>query len=174
MLKLHLGCGNHIMPGWKNLDLEPGPGGIVCDLRKPLPEESESVDYIFTEHFIEHLSREDGVRLLRECYRVLKPGGVIRVVTPDLHMIMVWYTNRKLDVFAPTWEPKTPARFVNEAMREWGHQFVYDSEELVDVLKEAGFPVPFLSEEHGRSDHEALDGLEVRPNTQELIVEATK
>lgn len=173
LIKLHLGCGKIVKPGWKNLDIEPPQGAIVCDLRGPIPEQSNTVDYIFNEHFIEHLNREEGVRLLRECYRVLKPKGVLRISTPDLWMLAIWYQQGPINQWPGTWEPKTPAQFMNEAMRLWGHQFLYDMEELSNALNEAGFK-ELLSENHGESEHEALRGIEARPYHNDLILEAKK
>ena len=58
---------------------------FVChDLRKGIPFTDASADNIFSSHFLEHLSRSDGCQLLTECYRVLKPGGTLRVGVPDL------------------------------------------------------------------------------------------
>ncbi len=59
-IKLHLGSGTNLIKGWENLDLEPRKGAILCDLSKPLPYKTDSVDKIFTEHVIEHLEKKDG------------------------------------------------------------------------------------------------------------------
>lgn len=172
--KLHLGCGSVVLPGWKNLDLAPPIGGIVCDLRQPLPELSDSVDYIFHEHFIEHLTREDGERLFRECHRVLKPGGVMRFSTPDLMVIAEAYLHQKIDFWKGVWEPKTPAQLLNGALREWDHKFVYDEDEMqILLIDEIGFSSA-VSMAYKKSDHEALKDLEIRPYFEELIMEATK
>lgn len=48
-----------------------------------LPLEDNSIDFIFSEHFFEHLFFDEAAALFKECYRVLKPNGVIRVVVPD-------------------------------------------------------------------------------------------
>jgi len=173
LTKLHLGCGPHIFPGWKNYDLEPGPGGIKCDLSRALPIDSASVDFIFSEHFIEHLSRDQGAAFLRECYRVLKPGGVIRISTPDLLQLIYCYLNDIITDWAPTWAPRTPARLVNEGMRLWGHQFIYDGDELSLALTEAGFK-SIAGWDWRDSDHADLKNLEVRPYIGDLILEAMK
>ena len=83
--KLNLGCGTRFHPGWINVDLIPSAPGILChDLRRPLPFPDNSFDIVYHSHILEHFSREDGLRFLGECYRVCRPGGVIRVVVPDL------------------------------------------------------------------------------------------
>jgi predicted SAM-dependent methyltransferase len=70
------------------------------------------------------------------------------------------------------WSPKTPAQFMNEAMRLWGHQFVYDREELHTLLHEAAFST--VSDQQWRqSAHAELRGLEMRLYNQDLILEST-
>jgi len=119
-VKLNLGCGTHVVPGWINVDYAAGarllrlpgfrrlnrrlglfkgdwPSGIVLhDLRRPLPWDSGSVDIIYSSHTLEHLSRDEGIRLLAECYRVLRPGGIIRIVVPDLAHIVRRYASGQL------------------------------------------------------------------------------
>lgn len=171
VIKLHLGCGPHIFAGWLNYDLSPGPGGIALDLRGGLPHPTSSVDFIFTEHFIEHLTRAEGLAFLRECRRVLKPEGVLRCSTPDLKTIVSCYRSKKIDDWAPTWTPATPAQFFNEAMRLWGHQFIYDLDELTLILTEAGFQ-QVKKVTHHKSSFTELASREIRPPIGDLIVEA--
>src|SRR4051812_41800883 len=75
--KLQLGAGGIVYPGWLNTDIEPGPGKVYLDATKPFPISDGAIQYIFGEHVIEHLSYDDGLLMLRECYRVLAPGGKI-------------------------------------------------------------------------------------------------
>jgi predicted SAM-dependent methyltransferase len=164
-MKLQLGCGPYIKEGFINYDLNPGPGGIVHDLTKPLPHPDNSVDLIFSEHFIEHITREQAVGLLKESYRVLKPGGKIRITTPDLRIITKDYLDRKIDRWKGGWEPATPAQMMNYGLTSWGHQFTYDKEELAMAFREAGFKAPYLAP-HGE--------LEIRAWFSEITMEAIK
>ena len=71
MKKLHLGCGFQILKGWDNIDNVPRTKGIIIhDLTKPLSYAENSVDFIFNEHFIEHLTDGEGFNFLKECFRV--------------------------------------------------------------------------------------------------------
>jgi predicted SAM-dependent methyltransferase len=63
----------------------------IRNLRKELPFPNESVDYIFSSHMLEHLYKDDAARLLAECYRVLKKGGLICIVVPDLQFLAERY-----------------------------------------------------------------------------------
>lgn len=84
---LNVGCGSHFFPEWNNLDLIRKTGVTRFDIRRPLPFVEGSFDATYSSHVLEHLSPEDGRTLLREQFRVLKPGGVCRVVVPDLERI---------------------------------------------------------------------------------------
>ncbi len=172
-VKLHLGCGPHVFPGWINYDVEPGAGGVARDLSRPLPHADGSVGYIFTEHFVEHVTHAQGIALFRECLRVLAVGGVLRVVTPSLEHVVDCYRRGEPIDLPGVWSPATPAIMLNEALRLWGHQFVYDRTELLRTLTIAGFRA-ITEAPHRVSAFAELNGLEVRPYTGELVMEATK
>lgn len=90
MKYLNLGCGSHYsnMPEWTNLDfVSTGEGVIAHDLLEGIPFENESFDLVYHSHVLEHFSKEDGNNFITECFRVLKPGGIIRIAVPDLEQI---------------------------------------------------------------------------------------
>jgi predicted SAM-dependent methyltransferase len=172
-MKLHLGSGPHVKEGWLNYDIDAHPGVIRCDLSMMVPQPNGVADYIFTEHFIEHLDREQGQRFLNECFRVLKQDSVLRISTPDLNTVMKDYLNKKIDRHKGGWEPKSACRMVNEGLRLWGHQFVYDFEELSHALYDAGFTDVYEEQWHDSSFVD-LQNLEIRPYRDDLILEAVK
>jgi predicted SAM-dependent methyltransferase len=174
-MKLNLGCGPHILAGWTNLDLEQRPGVTLCNLANGLPSmiEENSVGFIFTEHFIEHIPLSAIQQLLRDCHRVLRPGGTIRISTPSLNYLVELYKQGKVDSWAPTWHPATPCQMMNEGMREWGHMFLLDGDELKLQLRMAGFEKITWCQ-HRKSTIPELANLEVRPYVGDLIMEATK
>jgi SAM-dependent methyltransferase len=89
---LNLGCGNRFHPDWINVDLFPGASRVrQHDLRKPLPFPDQSFEAVYHSHVLEHLPRAAAPGFLGECYRVLVPGGVLRVVVPDLESIARLY-----------------------------------------------------------------------------------
>ena len=171
-MKLHLGCGTNIIKGWVNIDLDSPLADVHADLRCPFPYGDNSIDFIFNEHFLEHVTRDEGVAFLKECRRVLKPGGVFRVSTPDLRWLIAQYVSGRLNEWTDvSWTPKTSCRMLNEGMRLWGHQFVYDLPELLQILQEVGFS-DVCEVVHRKSAHIDLVELESRPWHHELIVEA--
>jgi predicted SAM-dependent methyltransferase len=76
MRKLNLGCGGNILAGWENHDAD-------VDIRNPLPYEDESIDFIFIEHCVEHVTTPDAVRFFAECLRILKYEGTLRIAVPS-------------------------------------------------------------------------------------------
>jgi predicted SAM-dependent methyltransferase len=148
--KLHIGCAWHLMPGWLNNDLYPTRKEAVhFDATKTFPIPSSSFDYIFSEHMIEHLTYDGGAMMLRECYRVLKPGGVIRTSTPDLQFLIDLYKEPKSPMqaeyikVASKWDTRSAAEMdtfvINMYMRRWGHLFIYDEKVLRLTMERAGF-----------------------------------
>ena len=124
---LNLGGGDNCLEGCLTADLFPRSDTYV-DCRRPLPFEDTSVDGIFCEEMIEHIARPDGVRLLRECWRVLKPGAVIRLTTPDLD----WFCNSLL---LGTINCET----FNDIFYRHEHLFLYSRHEIQTALEASGF-----------------------------------
>lgn len=176
--RLHLGCGKVYLDGWLNIDLYDGSAAdIKLDMTWPLPFEDNSCELVFTEHMLEHLSAEQGAAFLQECFRVLKKGGVLRVAMPSLDkLIQRSYEGNWRDADWLSWPEfkhvSTRAEMLNMAFREWGHQWLYDREELYRRLKDAGFET--ISDcNWGTSTHADLSGRETRKDSL-LIVEAEK
>ncbi len=177
--RLHLGCGKVRLEGWVNLDAERVPGvvDVAVDLRWGVPLAAGSCELVFCEHFLEHLDPADGVRFLRECRRLLAPGGVLRVAMPSLDLILEqahlggWEAQEwlKLPGLASV---RTRAEMLNIAFRWWGHRWLYDREELHRRLGESGFD-RIEDVEPGQSTRPELRSLETRPDSL-LVCEATK
>src|SRR5687767_1281080 len=66
--KLHIGAGLSLLTGWLNTDLTARPGVSYLDATARFPFPSDSFDFIYSEHMIEHVSYADGQRMLRECF----------------------------------------------------------------------------------------------------------
>ncbi len=177
--RLHLGCGRNRFDGWVNIDSDRSLDTVdlVWNLAFGLPVEDASCDLIYHEHFIEHLNVDQGLFNLRECHRALREGGVMRIATPSLDSILgkVCAGNwREQDWL--TWPEyrfiRTRAEMLNVLFRWWGHQWLYDREELRRRLEEAGFR-RIRDCEWGKSDVPGLRDRETRADSL-LVCEAEK
>jgi len=88
---INLGCGSHFHADWVNIDVVARSGVIAHDLRQPLPLADGSCNVIYHSHVLEHFPKAQAPVFIRECFRVLKPAGIIRVAVPDLEMIARLY-----------------------------------------------------------------------------------
>jgi len=172
-VKLHLGSGRERLDGWINIDNQPLPGvDRVLDVTLGLP--FENVDFIFAEHFIEHIAYVEAAVLVRECRRVLGDAGVLRLSTPNLDW--VWASHYRLGL--DDTDQVRGCFALNAAFRAWGHQFLYNERTLTATLQEAGF-ANVARCEYGQSAHAELRGLERHEKSTDygelshiLIVEA--
>jgi len=89
---LNFGCGSALHPDWINLDSSAvAPDVVAHDLRHGLPFPPDTFDAAYGSHVLEHLEPDAASRLLRECRRILRPGGILRIVVPDLQRIAKLY-----------------------------------------------------------------------------------
>ena len=148
--KLHIGCGGNVLKNWLNTDYFPETRDVIhLDATQRYPFSDNTFDYIFSEHMIEHVPYVSGQRMLRECWRVLKVGGRIRISTPDLSFLIALYGSDKsalqseyIKWAAGMCGDRTPAEdafVINEFVRAWGHAFIYDEKTLRKSLERAGF-----------------------------------
>ena len=192
--KLQIGCGPNPLPGWFNTDFYLFSAGVhFLDATKPLPFPDGSFMYVLTEHQIEHITIGQAQRMLRECVRIMRPGGRIRIATPSLEFITglkravlssdeeryVQFASNFLD---PTLGLRTPAVAVNSIFYEHGHRFIYDFETLAHVLQQAGFAdvrrcasgESECPELRGIDNHAIACGSEVFNRLETLVVEALR
>ncbi len=162
-LFVHLGCGYRPKQDWINVDQARGPEvQVVWDLRRGLPFADESCAAIFSEHFIEHVTKEDAANLLSECQRALQPGGVLRISTPDAELFLRAYAGDRQFLAHPgfTQPVDTPVDRVNYMMREYGqHLWSYDEELLRLMFERAGF-TQVIRQRFGVSAHPRMNNID--------------
>lgn len=119
-MKLNLGCGAQVIPGWVNVDYFLGARLMkipffqslnkkmklfnlswdkniyLHDLTHIFPWSDSSIDIIYSSHTLEHFSKEDGRRFLSECHRVLRKNGIIRIIVPDLKKVVTAYDEGRI------------------------------------------------------------------------------
>ena len=197
--RLQIGTGGHVLDGWLNTDLRINRRGrvVYMDARRPLPIPSGALAYVFSEHQIEHMTAADAGRMLAECHRVLRPGGRIRIATPDLAWVAslaqsplsadgrryVAWMSAQLGLPAPDAAAVVNAMFrAIESVPGAGHQFIYSFEALGDALARAGFRdvtrCAMQASEHARlrgiEGHGAAVADEQIARMETLVVEATR
>lgn len=164
-LKLHIGSGAARTEGWVHVDVRDGD--VAADIRRPLPFPSESVSHIYACHVLEHLRFPDETdAFLSECRRVLRRGGKIRVVVPDLGAYLrahvdddeTFWTTRQQTF---TWAAPVGTR-LDQILRyagtshgphdRFGHRHGYDAASLVALLSAAGLSPVRLSTYQGSTD----------------------
>jgi predicted SAM-dependent methyltransferase len=159
--RLNLASGHQPKPGWINVDLFAPAADLRLDLRRPLPFPDDSVAYIYAEHFFEHLDYpnvvesmgwnlegpgivSEALQFLRECHRVLVPGGVLDLVVPDVEGTINEYMARhpgpQTEAFwGPAW-CDTALHRVNYVFRQGReHKYAYDDETLQRLVRSVGF-----------------------------------
>jgi SAM-dependent methyltransferase len=206
-LKLNLGCGTRALPGFVNIDNSPSvllgrwpflkkllflagllsreryetpwPRDIVWqDASKRLPYADQSVDKIYSSHALEHLDKKRGEALLRGCFRVLKRGGVFRLVVPDLEYHARRYLQR-----VSNGGPSDRAAHDDFLWNIYGaylekrrygasHRYMYDWPTLQLVLSEIGFSRVLRQDFQTGLDRE-LCSLDNRPE-ESLHIDAIK
>ncbi len=171
--------------GWLNIDIEPledfaRSNGFLfkrMDVRnEDWGIQNNTVDMIFSSHFLEHLSYEDGKKFLKRCYEVMKPGGLIRILIPSAWRISWAFVNHNIkEMFGQLgrYEGATDAEMLFGLLFK-GHAAAYDLDTLRNAMIDAGFkrvsPMRFRESESNQMRSETMD---MFPDLS-LIMEATK
>jgi predicted SAM-dependent methyltransferase len=168
VLKLNLGCGTNRLGGWENHDAD-------VDLRKRLPWPNESAKFILLEHVLEHFGCGVGYKILEECWRILPPGGVVRICIPDVTKVQSDPAYTEF-IQRAGWGDN-PVRAV---ACYHGHEMLWTYDTLAVVLKSIGFQPKRCSprvSEHPElcnvEGHHKVVGERIN-DIETLVVEGTK
>ncbi|HSP14133.1 MAG TPA: hypothetical protein VLV78_05215 [Thermoanaerobaculia bacterium] len=162
--RLHAGCGTLHLVGWINVDKFASPAtDYVVDIRYGLP--FRGLDFIFAEHFIEHLSYREIEKFLRDCRAAMSERGVLRLSTPNLDW--VYRTQYHLGEWSGEPDEVRDCFRLNKSFRGWGHQFLFNRAMLHAMLRQAGF-AEVRDRAYGESDHFELRGLERHERNEDL------
>jgi predicted SAM-dependent methyltransferase len=172
--KINLGCGRNLIEGWINIDNSPSAvlakipllkaalfhigligtstrstewskGIFWHDVTRGLPYADNTVDKIYSSHMLEHMDRHAGERVIGECFRVLRPGGIFRLVVPDLVFHARRYLRRVTNAASVDREPHDDflwniyGAYLSPRRKGAYHRYMYDWPTLRLLLQEAGF-----------------------------------
>jgi SAM-dependent methyltransferase len=148
---LNLGCGSRFHPAWVNADIAPQHEDVVrWDVSQGVPFPDQHFDVVYHSHMIEHLRRAEVPAFLKECARVLKPVGILRVATPDLERICALYLE-KLRTSAEADQEWLTIELLDQAVRE------HSGGEMLEYLRLNPLPnEPFVLERIGEEGRELL------------------
>lgn len=184
LLKLNIGCfADMFYYGWKNVDAIDlrewakfrGYEFIHADVKEGIKVADNTVDIILASHFLEHLNREDGAKFIKECYRVLKPDGILRLAVPDAQLLASHYLAGTIMEFKHVNVGVDTAPDEAEAYYRLllaGHQTIYDTKSLTAMLSEQ-WDVKICKPFESTSTAIALQTISMYP-TLSLYLEAKK
>lgn len=180
-MKLHLGCGSVIKSGFLNIDVLDicHTEYIKHDLTSGLPASilEGSVDLIYSSHFLEHLTNKQAHNLLQECYRVMSPGGLIKLCLPDITACIKEWINGNTTYFNNISRSSfgIPANlyswisYLEYATHQHGeHLTLWDQDKSFTYLSDVGFINPSM-----RSP-ESIDGADPARLAYSFFVQAQK
>jgi len=132
-MKLHLGCGSKILPGYINIDGRPLSGVDSVQCIDSLFYDNDSVDLIYCCHAFEHFLRKDTERVLKEWCRVLKPSGILRLSVPDFEACVKHYNqHHNLDILKGL-------LYGGQTYDYNFHYNIWDFNSLKDILLKCGY-----------------------------------
>jgi Methyltransferase domain len=175
--RLNWGCGSHVHPGWINTDIKTAPEvDLVADIREGLPLDDDSIDYAVSVHALPELSYAEVVPALRELKRVLKPGGVLRLVLPDLQKAIDAYVEGDSRYFHLVEDDAATlgGRLVTQILWYGYSRTLFTSDFTAELLTTAGYVDLALCQPHqttsGYAEIVELDNREA----ESFYMEATK
>ena len=133
-MKLHVGCGNVILSGWTNLDIDNIPGVNIVDDAAVLSKISdESCDIIYACHVLEHFGRHEVGNVLKIWNKKLKKNGILRLAVPDFQKVIQWYQKN------PELEDVTGLTVGGQKTKYDFHKVIFDKKKLTNLLTNSGF-----------------------------------
>jgi predicted SAM-dependent methyltransferase len=175
--RLNWGCGSSPKPGWINSDRRPCPGvDVVADILSGLPLDDDGIDYVVSVHALQEIPYPGLVPALRQLRRVLRPGGVLRLVLPDLDKGIRAYLAKSPDHFHISDEEAKSlgGKFIVHMLWHGYSRVLFTHDFVEELLLKAGFArVAHCQYHETTSPHAGIVELDNRAG-ESLFVEAVK
>jgi predicted SAM-dependent methyltransferase len=139
---LHLGCGDHLMEGWVNVDARPDPWRLTMRLPDGLERFRDgTAQFIYASHMLEHITYPTEARaFVEECHRILVPGGARRILVPGIQKIIEAYVRNDRAFFEiqaslhPSWCVTKLDHLMYALQQDGEHKYGYDFERVRNLL----------------------------------------
>lgn len=143
-MKVNLGSGSKLKEGFLNIDILniSAPNYVRWDLTEGLPPQAIGIDFVYSEHFLEHLTLDEGKKLLKDCYDRMLFGAKIRICVPSFFKLAKAYMEKDYEHFSPLGYAAPNSQlmeWVNYSIYGEGHKTMYDTDYLCLILEEIGF-----------------------------------
>jgi predicted SAM-dependent methyltransferase len=181
---MNLGSGNDRLDGYVAVDFFSSSAAYGADFRYPFLIDDGTFDGIFSEHTLEHLSYAEVAKVLAECRRMLKPGGTIRVIVPDLSIFVehyvandeTWFRDWESEVLKPRGRSMiSKMEALSFVTQEYGHRSAWDFATMERFLASAGFTEIRRCAYRESSDPHLIQDKDARDRTMvSLYAEARK
>lgn len=175
--RVHVGAGMVSLPGWVNTDVD-GTADYYLDVIEPWPLDDGSITHVFADNVIEHLAISDGRRFLANVRAALRPGGTVRLVTPDVRASALAYCAGDMGLTRIMerhrrhgYEVLYPVDVLRILFSESGHHdgYLYDELCLSEELTRAGF-IRIRRFDPGISSDPVLTGLDARVEAADALI----
>lgn len=176
--RLHWGCGPITPYGWVNSDIAPFPGvDVVADILEGLPFSDNSFDAIVSIHVLPEIHFRDLDAALKELYRILVPGGTLRLSLPDLDKAIRAYLSQDIDYFFLIPDDKIQClsgKMIVQLLWYGQSRCLFTTEFVTEILERNGFidPQPCAFRK-SHSPHEGITDLDDR-ELESFFIEAQK
>jgi ubiquinone/menaquinone biosynthesis C-methylase UbiE len=142
-MRLNLGCGYQDAPRWEHVDVRDYGHNVVADVLDGLPYAARTFDYAVLGHFLQMFTYEQHPVVLAELKRVLKPGGVVRILVPDLMSALLAFQNLDRSYFpiASDLESTLSGAFARYLFWHGDTRSAFEFFSLADLFQRNGFTV---------------------------------
>ena len=156
--RLQIGCGSNFLEDWLNTDLNDSNKIAFLDAGDVFPIESDSFDFIYSEHLFEHLKINQQINMLAESFRILKKGGIMRIATPNLDFLFKLYSeSQSIDHIAYVEYAINSSPYLNSVktsvvdkeehynyvinnfFKAWGHQMIHNFSSIKKLARQCNF-----------------------------------
>ena len=137
--KVHIGSSYKLLPGFVNIDgnFQRRPD-CTLDVRAGLPFPDDSIEFIYSCHMLEHIYVYEAIVVLRECHRVLRPGGYVHLTLPDFNYVFDILQNGAVATFPRPFKCRE-GQAVNWLFCDGQHKYGYTHTVVAELAEKAGF-----------------------------------